>query len=54
MRVWLVTARNGDGNFIDQRRIEANNQSQAERDGYDWIIRVGGRVDKSTVEEIRN
>lgn len=41
-RVWLVTARTREGVFIDQRRIEASGQNQAERDAYEWIKRVGG------------
>jgi hypothetical protein len=52
MRVWLVTARDADGKFIDQRRIEAPGRGRAERDAYDWIRSKGGVEFKSTLEEI--
>jgi hypothetical protein len=51
MRVWLVTARDADGKFIDQRRIEAG-RGRAERDAYDWIKSKGGVEFRSTLEEI--
>jgi RecJ-like exonuclease len=50
-RVWLVTARDADGKFIDQRRIEAG-RGRAERDAYDWIRSKGGVEFRSTLEEI--
>lgn len=49
-RVWLVTAKTD--RFIDQRRIEAFSQSQAENYAYDWIRSVGGDVSRSSVEEV--
>jgi hypothetical protein len=52
MRVWLVTARDEDGKFIDQRRIEAPGRGRAERDAYDWIRSKGGVEFRSTLEEI--
>ena len=52
MRVWLVTARDKDGKFVDQRRIEAHSQYQAESDAYDWIRSVGGDGGHSTVKEV--
>jgi hypothetical protein len=53
MRVWLVTALDREDKFIDQRRIEAGGQNQAENWAYEWIRRVGGQFDKSKIEEIR-
>lgn len=53
MRTWLVTALSTKGTFIDQRRIEASNQANAESYAYDWIKRVGGSVTDSKIEEIR-
>ncbi len=51
-RVWLVTARDADGKFIDQRRIEAYGQRVAESDAYDWIKSKGGDTDRSTLKEV--
>jgi len=52
MRTWLVTVRDSDGKFIDQREIKATGQANAESDAYDWIIAKGGVPSKSTVKEI--
>jgi hypothetical protein len=52
-RIWLVTARNADGKFIDQRRIEAFSQETAENDAYNWIENKGGSQGTSTVKEVK-
>lgn len=52
MRVWVVTALNKDGHFIDQRRIEAPSQSLGEKFAYDWIRRVGGDLYTSKIQEV--
>lgn len=48
----LVTAIDGRGRFIDQKKIRAENINLAERYGFDWIERVGGNWHKSKVERI--
>lgn len=52
MRTWLVTARDNNDTFIDQRRIEAPYQEQGMKDAYSWIKSKGGNPDKSTIREI--
>jgi hypothetical protein len=54
MRIWIVTARDRESKFIDQRRIESHGQAQAESDAYDWIRRVGGDPITSNIKEVRS
>jgi hypothetical protein len=54
MRTWLVTVRNPDGKFIDQREIKNDSRDRAENDAYDWIREKGGDAFASTFEEIMN
>jgi hypothetical protein len=54
-REFLVTVRNSDGKFIDQRRIEAYGQyeaTEATEDAINWIKSKGGDVGHSTVVEV--
>lgn len=53
MRTWVVTANDSAGRFIDQRRIDAKNQSIAEQRSYEWISSVGGNFYTSKIEELR-
>lgn len=52
MRVWVVTALDIDGNFIDQRRIEAPSREVVEDYALMWIRKVGGNWLKSKIDEV--
>lgn len=52
VRVWLVTALSANGDFIDQRRIEALSFAVAQSYAYDWIKTKGGDVIRSTLVEL--
>lgn len=52
MRKWLVTARDENRHFLDQRTILAASQFEAEADAFQWILSKKGVPIKSDLKEI--